>query len=652
MPAFASASPYASNPIATREDLAAFLTGLLDALAPYTSPGGALIQLGHTATHYDEAAAQLEGFSRPIWGLAALLAGGGVYAGAERWVRGFANGSDPEAAEFWGQMRDKDQRMVECSAIGFSIAVAKEQLWDPLPDAAKRNFEDWLGGMNDKQMPDTNWLWFRVFANLGLYRAGSPRYNEKRMLADLDHLDTFYAGGGWSRDGPETVCQFDYYSSSFAIQFAQLVYSKLMQKEDPKRCEEYRRRAREFASDFVHYFDTEGRAIPFGRSMVYRFAQSSFWGALAFADVELPAPLTWGVVKGIQLRNIRYWTKQPGAYNRDGTLTIGFNYPNLNMTENYNSPGSTYWCCKSFITLALPPSHPFWTANEEPYPAVLREKTTVLEYPFHIATNLGGHAYVLSSGQQCSYDLKQSAAKYGKFAYSSAFGYSVPVGNGTLPEAGYDSALALCDASGPGEDEFWRTRRQTLNARFETVNGSGVRVLRSEWKPWPDVEVETWLFPPTESAPFWHVRVHRLRTGRALRAAEGGFAIYGQREDGRALEPLQASNSEAFGTLEDAGAARAASRAGVSGVLAMESHPSRVGKVIRLDANSNLVAARAALPTILSEHKPSDKNVWLITGIFALPRESDDGPEGARAGWLAEWKKRPEISLDFLLPSV
>lgn len=52
--------------------------------------------------------------------------------------------------------------------------------------------------------------------------------------------------------------QLDYYSSSFAIQFAQLAYSKLAQKEDPTRCEEYRNRARMFALDFVHYFDPEG----------------------------------------------------------------------------------------------------------------------------------------------------------------------------------------------------------------------------------------------------------------------------------------------------------------------------------------------------------------------------------------------------------
>jgi len=79
------------------------------------------------------------------------------------------------------------------------------------------------------------------------------------MKADLDHLDTFYIGDGWSRDGPEGVVQLDYYSSSFAIQFAQLVYSQLAQGEDPERCEEYRNRARRFAQDFVHYFDEEGQ---------------------------------------------------------------------------------------------------------------------------------------------------------------------------------------------------------------------------------------------------------------------------------------------------------------------------------------------------------------------------------------------------------
>ncbi|KAJ3551324.1 hypothetical protein NM688_g4770 [Phlebia brevispora] len=448
MPSFAAQSPFASNPVATKDDLRNFLVGLLDPLAAHTSPGGARIQVGFTGTHFDEAAAQLEGFSRPIWGLASLLAGGGKYDGVERWVRGFSNGTNPDHEEFWGNMRNKDQRMVECSAIGFSLAVAKEHLWDALEDAGKKHLETWLGGMNDKEMPNTNWLWFRVFSNLGLSKVGSPRFDGKRMKADLDHLDTFYIGGGWSRDGPEGIVQLDYYSSSFAIQYAQLVYSKLAQAEDPDRCEEYRNRARQFAQDFVHYYDPEGRAIPFGRSLTYRFAMSSFWGAVAFADLDLPAPLTWGVVRGLQLRNIRWWAKQAGAYNADGTLTIGYVYPNQSMTENYNSPGSPYWCCKSFITLSLPLSHPFWASPEESYPASLLNTVKVLKHPFHIACSLSGHTYILSSGQQCSYPVKNSAAKYGKFGYSSAFGYSVAVGNGTLEEAGGDGALALSDDGG------------------------------------------------------------------------------------------------------------------------------------------------------------------------------------------------------------
>ena len=155
-------TPHSSNPLKTKDDLAKFLIGLLDPLAKHTSPGGARIQLGYTGTHYDDVAAQLEGFSRPIWGLAALLAGGGEYEGTQRWVDGLKNGTDPEGEEFWGWMRDKDQRMVECSAIGFTLATAKEKIWDPLPEEGKRSLEEWLAVMNGKEMPNTNWLWFRV----------------------------------------------------------------------------------------------------------------------------------------------------------------------------------------------------------------------------------------------------------------------------------------------------------------------------------------------------------------------------------------------------------------------------------------------------------------------------------------------------------
>lgn len=62
-------------------------------------------------------------------------------------------------------------------------------------------------------MPNTNWLWFRVFANLGLQKNGG-NYDPQQMVHDLDHLNTFYRGDGWSNDGPMHVHQMDYYSSN------------------------------------------------------------------------------------------------------------------------------------------------------------------------------------------------------------------------------------------------------------------------------------------------------------------------------------------------------------------------------------------------------------------------------------------------------
>ena len=55
----------------------------------------------------------------------------------------------------------------------------------------------------------------------------------------------------------------------------------------------------------------------------------SFWGALAYADVDLPAPLTWGMVKGIVMRHLRWWQTQHDMWSSSGTLTIGYSYPNM-----------------------------------------------------------------------------------------------------------------------------------------------------------------------------------------------------------------------------------------------------------------------------------------------------------------------------------
>ena len=81
------------------------------------------------------------------------------------------------------------------------------------------------------------------------------------------------------------------------------------------------------------WFARSGEAIPYGRSLTYRFAQTAFLAALAFSGSEA---VPWGILRGLISRHFRYWFRQP-ILDCEDKLTIGYAYPNLNMAEGYNS---------------------------------------------------------------------------------------------------------------------------------------------------------------------------------------------------------------------------------------------------------------------------------------------------------------------------
>ncbi|KAJ0299363.1 uncharacterized protein N0V96_003532 [Colletotrichum fioriniae] len=643
------AHPFSKVNLTDRSSVQELLRTLLDPLEPFFSPQKARVKVpGATAVRFDQAASEVEGILRPIWGLAALLAGGGEYRGTEWWIQGIKAGTDPENPEYWGFPRDNDQRMVEMCPFGFTLAVAPT-IWESLSEKERVNVENWLGNsINEKNMPNTNWLWFRVFANLGLKKNGG-KFSQARLDADIKHLDTFYRAGGWSNDGPEGIHQMDYYSSSFAIQFLQLLYAKIAGDDEPERAAEFRKRAQLVALDLAHYFDEQGRAIPFGRSVGYRFAMVSFWGALAYAGVELPAPLTWGMVKGIVMRHLRWWQTQHDMWSPSGTLTVGYSYPNMYMAENYNSPGSPYWACLAFICLAVPEDHPFWTSNEEQAWDVI-PKLRPLSQPGHIMSNIGGHCMLLSSGQACSYPMKGTHAKYGAFAYSSAYGYSVPPGLFSLEQYALASQLGLSDDGG----EYWKTRRLSQYAGIESRgDGSGGPVLVSVWKPFSDVEIKTILVPPAEATPNWHLRIHHIKAGRDVMTADGSFAIANENStNGRYLDLYDAAKGEGtspkiignYDTNTPEGLARGqdgsfAVSKGAVGIKALEgARIERTANLVNADPNSNLVESRTTIPTLQHTIKKGEA-VWYVTGIYAKP----SGGGVSKQSYLDGWEHPPAI---------
>ena len=588
----ASSNPLAGNKLANLGDMRRALIDLFDPLLPYFSQGNARVRIDAAGAHFDRAAADLEGFARPLWGLAPLGAGSGDFRHWDRYAEGLANGVDPKHPEYWGTVNGRDQRMVELAALGFALALVPEKIWEPLDQRARDNLVTYLKHARTFDYADNNWKFFRIFVDIALDRLGAS-FDRSLTETYLSELDGFYIGDGWYRDG--NIRRIDHYIP-FAMHFYGLIYSKLV---DDDRAERYRERAILFARDFRHWFAPDGATIPFGRSLTYRFACAGFWSALAFADVEA---LPWGEIKGLCLRHLRWWADKPIAH-RDGTLPIGFAYPNLLMSENYNSAGSPYWAFKAFLPLALPETHPFWAAEEkvpENEPAIAPQK-----HPGMVLMRSKADVVALSSGQE-NQQMRFGAEKYSKFAYSARYGFSVESDERIFAGGAFDSMLAFSD-----DGLHYRVRETNEEAKLAGDT------LYARWSPYPDVTVETWLLPASP----WHIRLHKIATPRPLQTAEGGFAI--------ARRDFEAD------TLSSAtGAAYAIGEKDFSGILDLGSTIKREGIAQKAPPNTNLIASKTLVPqlrgtipageTILVSAVLAEKDITPVDHAWSRPPAKPD----------------------------
>jgi len=582
----------ADNPLRSRADLQKLAVDLASPLMPHFSPGRAQVRLGPNRAHYGDPAGWLEGFARPLWGLAPLAAGGGRFEHWALWRQGLASGTDPAGPEYWGLAGDFDQRSVEQAAFGVALALAPEQLWTPLSPAVRSRLAAWLQNINRVKLVSNNWLFFRVLVNMGLERVGE-KFSQEIVDADLAQLDRFYLRDGWYADGASGTTYRDGRTGDYyvpmAFHFYSLLYTRLAPSATPPRIARFVERARLFAQDFQYYFAADGAALPFGRSLTYRFAQGAFWGGLAFAGVEA---LPWGVIKGLYLRHLRWWLRQP-IFSDTGLLTIGYAYPNLVMAESYNSPGSPYWAMKALLPLALPETHPFWRAEELPLPR-RRSVHTVPGANLLLTTDPRTRDVTAVNPGQPVLDWPRNAPqKYSKCAYATRLGFTVPVSGAASPaEGGLDSVVSLSD-----DGRFFRVREQCFGG--EVRDGAAF----SRWEPWPGAELSTWLL----AEPTGHLRIHRLRTTRKLWAVDAGFAVP---YTDKATRQLVADGASGPVVRAPAGASLLRALAG-----------ERTAECIDVGANAHVLASLSAMPLLRSSHEPGEH--WLACWAGGSARADD-----------------------------
>lgn len=484
----------------TKADYINSFKKIVTPLQDYYTSGCAGIKCGYTGVQYGEEISLMEGFARVFWGLAPLWGGGHDCEELDaKCLQGIINGTDPAHPEYWGEITDRSQKMVEAAAFGLALILAPHKVWEPLTDAQKKNFYNWLRQMNTAIAGGNNWKFFAVLVNLGLKNVGVD-YSQETINHGIECFDSYYQSNGWYHDGKSR--QADYYIA-FAIHFYSLIYAKVMEAEDPTNSQKYKERAMLFAKDFIYWFADDGSALAFGRSLTYRFAQCCFWSACIFAGIE---PFPMGVMKGIISRNLEWWLSKP-IFDNGNILSVGYGYPNYIMAEHYNAFGSPYWALKAFLILALPDDHEFFATKGLPLPKL--DALRIIPEANMVIQHFGDNTVALTAGQWAKWNPTHCAEKYSKFAYSSKYAFSVPHSNVGIDKAGTDSMLAF------DVDGMILVRR---DCEAYGINEDGT--VYSKWSPFRGIRVETSIIPTKNG----HIRKHVVESEMECIAYDCGFA--------------------------------------------------------------------------------------------------------------------------------
>lgn len=561
---------FTESDFSTKQAAQQALLDVLDPLKSFYSESCARLYVGVTSTHYENDTIPMEAFARPLWGLVPFWAGGGHDERFEEIYRkGLAAGTDPEHPDYWHTCRDYDQKFCEMAAIAFGMLFCPDKVWDPLSDREKDNLTEWLWEINRHECCACNWQFFSIMTNVALYKAGRP-YDKKRLEEGLECIDAYYDAGGWYNDG--NGGDKDYYNPFVMVTYG-MVYARFMEKEDPERCRRFRERALAFGKDYIYWFSEDGSSFAYGRSMTYRFAQIAYFSVCAMCGVEVfPLP----VLKGLIVRHLVHWLNLPVWDNAD-ILTIGYAYPNLQMSESYNAPGSPYWAMKAFMFLALPDGHPFWEAECAPLPELDAKK--YLEHAGMVIQRGKGNVISLIPGRLQADGHSHTVEKYSKFAYSSKFGFSIMRSNVTLAECAPDSMLAF-------EAYGYFFVKDVIEPEF-TVSEER---LSFSWSPIRGIHVDT-VIEPTETG---HVRTHRITSDIACTAYDCGFA-------------LSTDDRKPFERYEQGEESSVENGDGYCKVRSLEG--SGRGQVLIPDPNTNLMHPKTSIPMAVYQIRPGTQTI-------------------------------------------
>jgi hypothetical protein len=283
--------------------------------------------------------------------------------------RGILNGSDPDSAEYWGDIDQRfDPRTIEAADIARVLWLTKSHIWEQLTAAQRSHLTQWLEGVNNVETRGNNSILNKVFVNVAL---AALTDSDDSAFLDAAHVafeqyKERYLESGWFQDA-EGVDYYNTWSIAYELLWIELVHPGFDGEFIPRVLDES-------AVLTAHLISPQGIPI-MGRSICYRTAIPV--PVIAASLLALPSDEEG---RGLRALDVvwRYFVSRESL--RNGALTQGYFGSDFRILDNYSGTGSCQWGVRSLIVAFLhAPEDRFWTGEQVPLPVERADYS--LEFP-------------------------------------------------------------------------------------------------------------------------------------------------------------------------------------------------------------------------------------------------------------------------------
>jgi len=274
--------------------------------------------------------------------------------------QGILQGTDPSSPDYWGDIHEVGQKLVEATEIARVLWLTRATLWTSLTSEQQARITRWFAPADQFKQLRNNWMLFPVIIDLTVAGLNGDSEASRALLAHATKMFAqyreFYLESGWFFDYPHGVDFYNTWGITYDLFWIHLI-------------------APEFAGAFIrdtiaqsaklteHLISPLGVPI-MGRSICYRTAVP-----VPVVAAELIGSPDASAGRSVRALDVvwRYFIAHKSV--SDGALTQGYFGSDPRFVDKYSGAGSCHWGLRS-LTLAFlhGPQDEFWQAAPEPLP--------------------------------------------------------------------------------------------------------------------------------------------------------------------------------------------------------------------------------------------------------------------------------------------